>query len=188
MEKNEVLNVMTTKDSQHVQNSSMSEKHSQNSNIAHDYTGTLIGKLCSKSSKNFLLILTIIIILSIYYFYVQWNLVIILSKTHSGLDYKFWKHENLQDKQFLRGFIYFTTFHIFFFLFLFCLYKTITTSPGQLSEEYLNVFSLKNKLQGNIDNSWMTIEDASILQNNFTDEEILEMFKNTDIEGITILN
>jgi hypothetical protein len=188
MEKNEVLNVMTTKDSQHVQNSSNSEKLSQNSNIAHDYTGTLIGKLCSKSSKNFLLVLTILIIISLYYFYVQWNLVIILSKTNSGLDYKFWKHENLGDKHFLRGFIYFTVFHIFFFLFSICFYKTITTSPGQLSEEYLNVFSLKNKLQGNIDNSWMTIEDVSFLQNNFTDEEIREMFHKTDLDGITILN
>ena len=88
------------------------------SNIANDYTGTTIGKVCSKSSKNFLLLITILIIIFIYYFYLHWNIVMIVSKSNRGLDYKFWSGNNLEDSQYLKGFIYFSIFHVFFILFL----------------------------------------------------------------------
>lgn len=134
--------------SDHIHLTLIEERENSNGVARHDYTGTPLGKICSKASKNYFLLLTIIVIILIYYFYLHMNIIVILSKSHSGLNYRFWDYKNLSDKTYLKGFIYFSIFHIFFILFIYTFYKATFTSPGYLSEEYIQIFSLKNKLNG----------------------------------------
>jgi hypothetical protein len=164
--------------------------HSQDSNFANDYTGTTIGKICSKTSKNFLLLLTIFIIIFIYYFYLHYNIVIIVSKSNSGLDYKFWAHKNLEDKYYLKAFMYFAIFHIFFIIFLISFYKAISTPPGYFSQEYIDIFSLKNKLGGEEKVEPFSSEDEFFDEAVFTNSDLEKIFEedtSQDLESKIIL-
>ena len=157
---------------------SNSMQHS-NSNVANDYTGTTIGKVCSKSSKNVLLVITIIIILMIYYFYINFNVVAVLSRSKVGLNYRFWEEKSLNDYEYMKGLIYFTFFHIFFFIFLICFYKVIFTAPGYFSQEYIEIFSLKNKLNGtNLQGHQSILHDEDFFEVDFDISDVEKMFDN----------
>lgn len=117
-------------------------------NLVSDYTGTNLGSVYYKSTKNFLLVVTILMIIVVYYSYTQLTVVTVLASSKQGLDYRFWDHRNLSDKVYLRGSIYFVVFHVFFLLLMFLFYKVLFTQPGYFTEDYIKIFSLKAKLQG----------------------------------------
>lgn len=150
--------------------------------FANDYTGTTIGKICSKSSKNFLLLITIITIIMIYYFYLHWNIVFILAKSNTGLNHRFWDHKNLSDKVYLKGLIYFTAFHVFFLFFLIAFYKAVFTTPGYFSKEYVNTFSLKKKLNGEEEEQAKVLTDDSMFEADFDISDVEKMFE-SDVDN-----
>lgn len=184
--KNSNMNIVIPTNTKESREEKHLHSHQTDSNIANDYTGTTIGKFCSKSSKNFLLLVTVLTIIFIYYFYLHWNIVFIISKSNKGLDYKFWTHKNLEDNQYIKGLIYFTIFHVFFLFFLISFYKAVFTTPGYFSQDYIDIFSLKNKLSGETNYKYTETDEDELNFGSeiFTDSQIEKIFGDSELNNI----
>ena len=108
-------------------------------------------KIMIKLSKNFFLIFLIFVILSIYYIYLFWNIIPLLQSSKPGLTYKFWKRENLQDKNYCLGIFYLFFFHYNFIWFIICFVKASCSDPGEVHLDYQKFYTLipKEKLSNN---------------------------------------
>ena len=64
--------------------------------------------------------------------------------TASGLTFDFTEYNNWTDRNYRREFINTIIFHIYFFMFIWCLIKTMVTDPGSLHKEYVFINKKEN--------------------------------------------
>jgi hypothetical protein len=57
--------------------------------------------------------------------------------TSRGLTFEFTDNVNFSDGNYRLEFIHIIIFHFYFFMFIWCLIKTILTDPGSLHKEYV---------------------------------------------------
>ena len=65
-----------------------------------------------------------------------------LQSSKTGLTYKFWERENLQDNSYCFGIFYLIFFHYNFTWFIICLIKTSCSDPGEIHLDYLKSYTL----------------------------------------------
>ena len=108
----------------------------------------LFNSFLTRLSKIQHFVMTILAILNFYYIFIFWYLIPYFESTETGLSLSIHDFlavkEDKSDTQFRICFFIFYAFHIVIFMLIWSITKLVTSNPGYLDNEYLNINSLIN--------------------------------------------